>query len=910
MEKYYSGTKYLLLLMIFGFTMVNAQTKLVNLASLAWGGTATATTAASTGPPYGAIMAIDGMIGQYHSWLSNDGVALPQSITINLTKARTLSTIKIFQSAWYNSMYHSKDFRIDGSADGTTYTTITSGTLPNVTDAEWSFPLNNVSLKSVKIVILSGYITPQICGLGEVELWGSVPEAEEPVYSYISPIIRWNSLRGMFNLNLTLSPAAGAFWIGEENKTEGYPSGIYTNGVYKLVISQLALSDKSKVINWTINRPDGQSFTLSNYNVECRTSYSGVYKIFNPNTMFQQSYAVDLPFRINNDVTGQIGQPVVWMQQTDGKNTLTFGFLDQKPLTNIEGSTYDSHNGGEAPGIANSYVRVKMTRPIGTTTPTVKSFTEGIYVNGDSEKTWFEALEGYSVAVDTMRNFVAQAPSAYGFNLLWHSWYAHEDEIDETMIRDDAQRALALGAKTIEIDAGWNMEIGQKYNFDNEGDYVFKSRFPTGADMIKDIHAQGQRVILHVAPLLMGKNSQNYATMKNNNVVSVDGSVQPHMDPRRKVVQDFLLTQWENMIVNYDIDGLWYDFLELPGMAQPVPAGVEIISTDIHEAFAILMKKLYDKARLLKPDIMIINRRNSSNLLSKTYCTHAWPNDSPQDYNVNRRDVVYMKTFGKGIITHAGCSSWAISETDVNVARQMASLTLAGVPAFSVKLAESPASHNAIIKAWADFYEPNKYDIVLGRTVPLLPTPPSAAIRIESNKKAFFGLYEAVPGLLELTKSVDTVYIINAFNKRTATRLEGLAQGKWDVKFYDQAWKFISGKNVIADLTGGIDLNLTGATDCNSVVITKNLTADEFFTNDKKQKVKIYPNPSANEFYIQTDELDSKFKLYDLLGNTILSENNLSSTNQRIGSSLTKGVYLLDIIDVNGNKQQFKLIKN
>jgi len=98
--------------------------------------------------------------------------------------------------------------------------------------------------------------------------------------------------------------------------------------------------------------------------------------------------------------------------------------------------------------------------------------------------------------------------------------------------------------------------------------------------------------------------------------------------------------------------------------------------------------------------------------------------DTPQDYNMNRRDIVYLKTFGPGVLTHACCTSWAITESDVNVARQMASIVLAGVPAFSVKLAESPASHNAIVKAWLAFYELNKRDLVFGRMTPLLPTPP------------------------------------------------------------------------------------------------------------------------------------------------------------------------------------------
>ena len=44
---------------------------------------------------------------------------------------------------------------------------------------------------------------------------------------------------------------------------------------------------------------------------------------------------------------------------------------------------------------------------------------------------------------------------------------------------------------------------------------------------------------------------------------------------------------------------------------------------------------------------------------------------------------------------------------------------------------------HGIIRAWLKFYNANDRDLMLGRMVPLIATPPSAAIRIESDKQAF-----------------------------------------------------------------------------------------------------------------------------------------------------------------------------
>lgn len=308
----------------------------------------------------------------------------------------------------------------------------------------------------------------------------------------------------------------------------------------------------------------------------------------------------------------------------------------------------------------------------------------------------------------------------------------------------------------------------------------------------------------------------------NDCMIVVGGKPDTHLDPRLNKVHDYLLSSWESMFTKYNIDGLWYDFLEIPDRPDKPLSGVEIVSQDIHVAYTLLMEKLYNKAISLNPNAVIILRRSFANLNSKTFCTHVWPADTPQDYNMNRRDIVYMKALGPGVLTHACCTSWAISESDVNVARQMASIVLAGVPAFSIKLIESPVTHNAIVKAWLGFYESHKSDLMLGRMTPLLPTPPSSVLRIEGEKQTFFGFFEAVPGLIEITKPMNKIFLINALSKRTSTRLEKV-DGTWQAQVYNHVWQPIDKFTLKTDTNGGLNVNLFGSNECHIIVLTKNL---------------------------------------------------------------------------------------
>jgi len=798
---------------------LNASDKIVNVALPIWGTEVTASSEHAA--VHGANNLADGMHGTGNSWFSKDYALLPQSLTFTFKEPYRLTQINLFQSRWNGSMYHSKDFIVEGSKDGTTFEMIARGVLPDVSDAKWSKTLHNQSFRMIRIVITSSYSTIQTCGLGEVELMASVSEDKEPFYAQISKTIDWQTFRGKFRMAMELEPAAG-LWVYHPLSGHSSPAGKYSSGPYEVHITESAPDTLARLISWNIRRTDNKPFKVLENNIECKTSYAGVYKLFHPQRMSQQNYFVDLPFRFNHITTAHDNHPLIWMQQTDGKNSFTFGLIDQNPKTVIEGSTYDPGNGGEAPGIANSYVRVNMNRMNPSNGTGLFTYSDAIYVNANPNVDWFEALRGYSQAVDAAREFKTEQISDWALNPMWHSWYAHADEINETVIRDDAQRARLLGVTTIQIDAGWNIPEERGYSFENEGDYIFSNRFPNAAGMIQDMHAVGQRVILHVAPLLMGKNANAWMKM-NDCLLRVNGEATPYLDPRLKKVQDYLLTSWEHLFTTYDIDGLWYDFLEFPLVADAPPGGKEIISSDIFQAYTKLMQSLYHKATGLNPNAVIILRRPYANLNSKTFCTHIWPMDVPQDYNMNRRDVIFMKTFGEGVLTHACCTSWAISESDLNVARQMASITMAGVPAFSTILADSPSGHNRIMKAWLEFYEANKKELALGDMTPLLPTPPSAAIRVESGKKTFFGFFEAVPGLIEVSRETESVVIVNAFSNRTTSRLEGVREGKWKLRLLDQYRSPVDSTTIMTDGTAALNLNIHGPDACHTILLTKDL---------------------------------------------------------------------------------------
>ncbi len=143
---------------------------------------ASATAESQCSDLYGGPKAIDGTVG-YGSvgWFAADSVALPCSLNIDLGATRIVHSIVLYQASWGGSMYHSREVRVEGRLEGE-WVGVGEAVLPDVSEHRTEVRLGSpMELDAVRIVVLSGYIEPQICGLAEVEVLASgVPTWGEP----------------------------------------------------------------------------------------------------------------------------------------------------------------------------------------------------------------------------------------------------------------------------------------------------------------------------------------------------------------------------------------------------------------------------------------------------------------------------------------------------------------------------------------------------------------------------------------------------------------------------------------------------------------------------------------------------------------------------------------------------------
>jgi hypothetical protein len=94
----------------------------------------------------------------------------------------------------------------------------------------------------------------------------------------------------------------------------------------------------------------------------------------------------------------------------------------------------------------------------------------------------------------------------------------------------------------------------------------------------------------------------------------------------------------------------------------------------------------------------------------------------------------------------------------------------------------------------------------------------NASLRIEADGDAFFGLFEAAPGLLSLSCPANRITVVNAVSDRLVGRLEGV-EGTWRADIFDYRWK-PAGSQTLKSEQGGLSLNLRGPEACFTVVLT------------------------------------------------------------------------------------------
>lgn len=267
---------------------------------------------------------------------------------------------------------------------------------------------------------------------------------------------------------------------------------------------------------------------------------------------------------------------------------------------------------------------------------------------------------------------------------VYSTWYTYTQDVDEAKVAAEAALAATAECRSVFIDDGWQQHAHGR-GYAGCGDWVAdEDKFPDLRGLTTRLRRDGQRVVLWVAPLLLGPKSAAHATM---------APYAPHeqarlscrvLDPRFAEVRAFVVATCLRLVEDYGVDGLKIDFLNDAMVYAGTPSSGDV--DDVGQAMRRLLAELTAGLRATGHGDALIEFRQpyvSPAIAAYANCLRAA--DCPADSVVNRQSTVDLRLFVRGAAVHADPLMWGPGGGAAAVAQQMLNAFFA-VPQVSMRL--------------------------------------------------------------------------------------------------------------------------------------------------------------------------------------------------------------------------------
>lgn len=482
----------------------------------------------------------------------------------------------------------------------------------------------------------------------------------------------------------------------------------------------------------------------------------------------QHAY-IGLPWSVDIPAAGHDGSLIAGAQSRYGRNR---GLM---ALKNQSGDGALNFGNGYAGKSLNLTInRFAVERPFH-----VDGIDETLYLSTE-DIPWNEAVGRFVEWYDRAHGLSYDTPAAC-FEPVWNTWYPSLGKVDDAFINANARTCARLGFRTLIIDAGW---------FRAEGDWEPKKEaFPDFRATIDRLHSLGLRAIIWYRPFGFDPNAATAGGLAAFNTV-VKGAATNNLCPRCREVRERAGRIAGELMERYGLDGLKIDFLDASPASAPLvnceaahTHDFDFVSDSVRDA----MRLMAESVRRVKPDAIIEFRLNYANVANRIYGNCYRGQDTPSDPDLGRRHLALIRSWCRGVAPHSDPNYWALSETDENVARYLATSMLYAVPTLSVNFPDLPPNHTALVRAWLAFYHEHKARLITGRFDPLSDDPHCSVARVSSGGRTYLPCFlRTWPASLPvIPEHAGTIILFNGASKpHILTRLEG-AEGAYRLSATD-----------------------------------------------------------------------------------------------------------------------------
>jgi alpha-galactosidase len=399
--------------------------------------------------------------------------------------------------------------------------------------------------------------------------------------------------------------------------------------------------------------------------------------------------------------------PVVCFHNVSGQNRMTFAFSDALNPVRIKAGAFEE----TAAFKCSLQLFTEPCPVIHEYSATIRFDARDIpyYEALHDVQCWWAQLPGYTPGPvpDT-----ARLP-------MYSTWYSFHQELETGAVEEQCRIAKSLGCDAVIEDDGWQ-------TCDNNRGYAFcgdwnPDRIPAMREHVARIHDLGMKFMLWYSVPFVGIHSKAWAKFQGKFLNPQEPEVRT-LDPRYPDVREYLITQYEKAVREWDLDGLKLDFVDSITFSKATDAelapGRDYAS--VPEGADRLLSDVIARLRQIKPDIMIEFRQGYIGPLMRKYGNMFRAGDCPNDSLTNRIRTIDVRLLCGETAAHADMLMWHNNDPVESAALQILNI-LFSVPQISVKLDAIPADHQTMVKFWLSCWRAHR-DVLLGGT--LMPLHP------------------------------------------------------------------------------------------------------------------------------------------------------------------------------------------
>jgi alpha-galactosidase len=360
---------------------------------------------------------------------------------------------------------------------------------------------------------------------------------------------------------------------------------------------------------------------------------------------------------------------------------------------------------------------------------------------------------------------------------VYSTWYSYHQSVEAAALLKEVAIAKRMGFDSIIVDDGWQtLDSARGYAF--TGDWR-PERMPDMKAFVDACHALGVKVVLWYAVPFVGKNAKVAERFRDKSLRYEDRLGAYVLDPRYPEVRQYLIDVYRRATQDWGIDGFKLDFIERFAADEKtvLEAAEGRDFASVNEATDRMMTDIMAELKKVKPEVMIEFRQPYIGPLIRKYGNMFRASDCPNSYLANRVKTTDLRLLSGDTAVHADMIMWHYGERVEIAAFQLLNV-LFSVPQVSVRLAEIPRDHFAMVQFYTSYWRENRAVLLGGAFEARAPAANYPVLIARGGDKQIVGLYGEAFVTLD-GRSPANIDLVNAKNSNAVVVAVGQDLGAY-----------------------------------------------------------------------------------------------------------------------------------